>query len=145
MQISKILLPVDGSSYSDNAIDYTVYLAGLTGAHVTVVSCYEWLNEFPEISESVMEKMQENLRFQAETVLRSAAEKLAEKNIAHEAKSIAGAPGSMLSNLAKSKAFDLIIMGSHGHSDISGLFLGSVTHKVLNTIYCPVLVVPEIA
>jgi len=49
----------------------------------------------------------------------------------------------MLSSLAKSKEFDLIVMGSHGHSDIAGLFLGSVTHKVLNTIYCPVLVVPE--
>lgn len=143
MRISKILLPVDGSIYSDNAIDYTVYLAGLSGAHVTVVSCYEWLCDFPEISESVMNQLKQKLRVQAESVLEGAAEKLARSNIAHETRSVSGSPGTMLSNLAKSKEFDLIVMGSHGHSDIAGLFLGSVTHKVLNTIYCPVLVVPE--
>ncbi len=54
----------------------------------------------------------------------------------------AGSAGTVLSKLAKSGDFDLIVMGSQGHSDIAGLFLGSVTHKVLNTIYCPVLVVP---
>ena len=46
-------------------------------------------------------------------------------------------------SMVEGQGYDLIVMGSHGHSDISGLFLGSVTHKVLNTIYCPVLVVPE--
>lgn len=143
MRISNILLPVDGSHYSDNAIDYAVYLAELSGAHVTVVSCYEWLSGFPEISESVVKELKEKLRIQAETVLRGAAEILSQNGIEHETKSISGSPGTMLSNLAKSKEFDLIVMGSHGHSDISGLFLGSVTHKVLNTIYCPVLVVPE--
>lgn len=143
MRISKILLPVDGSIYSDNAIDYTVYLAGLCGAHVTVVSCYEWLCDFPEISESVRNEIRDKLRFQTEAVLGGAAGKLAENNIPHETRSVPGSPGTMLSNLAKSREFDLIIMGSHGHSDIAGLFLGSVTHKVLNTIYCPVLVVPE--
>lgn len=143
MRISKILLPVDGSNYSDNAIDYAVYLAQLSGAHVTVVSCYEWLNDFPEISESVMNKLKEKLRFQAQSVISGAAEILAENGIPHETRPISGSPGTMLSSLAKSKEFDLIVMGSHGHSDIAGLFLGSVTHKVLNTIYCPVLVVPE--
>lgn len=143
MRISNILLPVDGSIYSDNAINYAVYLAGLSGAHVTVVSCFEWLTELPEISESVIQDLKEKLRVQAELVLGDAAEKLAEKGIPHKTRSIPGSPGTMLSNLAKSKEFDLIIMGSHGHSDIAGLFLGSVTHKVLNTIYCPVLVVPE--
>ena len=59
MRISKILLPVDGSRYSDNAIDYAVYLAGLSGAHVTVVSCYEWLGGLPEISESVINNLKE--------------------------------------------------------------------------------------
>lgn len=43
--------------------------------------------------------------------------------------------------MAKTGDFDLIVMGSHGHSDIAGLFLGSVTHKVLNKVYCPVLIV----
>ena len=60
----------------------------------------------------------------------------------YQLETIAGLPGDVLASQAKSKEYDLIIMGSHGHSDIAGLFLGSVTHKVLNTIYCPILIVP---
>lgn len=143
MHISKILLPVDGSSYSDNAIDHAVYLAGLSGATVTAVCCYEWIGILPEISESMAEELKGKLRSQADSVLKEAGKKLHDNGIEYETRSVSGSPGTMLSNLAKSREFDLIIMGSHGHSDIAGLFLGSVTHKVLNTIFCPVLVVPE--
>ena len=145
MKITKILLPVDGSSYSSNAVDYAIYLAGLSGAHVTAVCCYEWLGGLTEVVSSVAEELKDKLRIQAEAVLEDASLRLTDNDIDHETRPVSGAPGTMLSNLAKSKEFDLIIMGSHGHSDIDGLFLGSVTHKVLNTIYCPVLVVPESA
>ena len=127
MQVSKILLPIDGSKHSNNAIDYAIYLARLTGAEVTAVCCYDWTGNMHEIVETVIDELKEKLQ-------------LGEVNFV--TKSISGSPGSMLSKLAKSKEFDLIIMGSHGHSEIAGLLLGSVTHKVLNTIYCPVLVVP---
>ena len=142
MQISKILLPVDGSSYSDHATDYAIYLAQLSGAHIHAVSCYEWLGHMPEVSETIIEELKTKLKNQAEEVLAKTARTIEGAGVEHSVSSVSGSPGIMLSNLAKSKEFDLIVMGSHGHSDIAGLFLGSVTHKVLNTIYCPVLVVP---
>lgn len=142
MQISRILLPVDGSTYSDHATEYAVYLAELNGAHVRAVSCYEWLGHMPEVSDAIIGELKAKLKNQAEGVLERTRQTLAAAGVDHSVMSISGSPGIMLSNLAKSKEFDLIIMGSHGHSDIAGLFLGSVTHKVLNTIYCPVLVVP---
>ena len=145
MKISKILLPVDGSIYSDNAVEHAIYLAGLSGAHVTAVCCYEWLGGLTEINGTMIEELKAKMRLQAESVLETAGRKLADNNVTYDTRPVSGAPGTMLSNLAKSREFDLIIMGSHGHSDIAGLFLGSVTHKVLNTIYCPVLVVPESA
>ncbi|THB72378.1 MAG: universal stress protein [Desulfobulbaceae bacterium] len=142
MQIKHILLPVDGSSYSGNATNYAIHLAKLCGSRVTAVSCYEWLGHMVEVPESMTDKLKGNFARQAEEILEQTARKLSAEGIENETDLKEGAPGKMLTNLAKSKKFDLIIMGSHGHSDISGLFLGSVTHKVLNTIYCPVLVVP---
>lgn len=38
---------------------------------------------------------------------------------------------------------DLIIIGSHQHSTIYDLFVGSVTNDVLRCAHCPVLVVPS--
>jgi nucleotide-binding universal stress UspA family protein len=142
MQIKSILLPVDGSSHSDHAVDYAVYLAQLSGAHITAVSCYEWIGNFPEVHDALIEKMKENAGKSAAATLEDATRQLQTAGVEHTGKTIAGAPGTVLTELAKSGEFDLIIMGSHGHSEISGLFLGSVTHKVLNTIYCPVMVVP---
>lgn len=37
---------------------------------------------------------------------------------------------------------DVIVMGSRGKSDFGGLFLGSVTHRVLHLAEVPVIVVP---
>jgi nucleotide-binding universal stress UspA family protein len=37
---------------------------------------------------------------------------------------------------------DLIIVGSHGHTIIGGLLLGSVAYRLLHVAPCPVLVVP---
>lgn len=142
MQIKSILLPVDGSSHSDHAVNYAAYLAELSGARITVVSCYKWRDTFPEVHDALIEKMKESVEKSAAETLANAIRHLQPAGVEHTGKTIAGAPGSVLTDLAKSGEFDLIIMGSHGHSEISGLFLGSVTHKVLNTIYCPVMVVP---
>ena len=142
MQISNILLPVDGSKYSDDAIDHAIYLAGLTGAKVTAVSCYEWLGYMSEIPDSMIGELKNKLREHTDQVLARAEMRLQEGGIEYAIQAQAGSAGTVLSKLAKSGDFDLIVMGSQGHSDIAGLFLGSVTHKVLNTIYCPVLVVP---
>ncbi len=142
MKCSHILLPVDGSTHSDNATEYTIYLATLTKAQVTAVCCYEWNTHLYEISQMAIDELKDKMQKNAEAIAQAAGEKLTAAGIACQAKAVSGAPGTILTNMAKTKEFDLIVMGSHGHSDIAGLFLGSVTHKVLNTIYCPVLIVP---
>ena len=142
MKIEKILLPFDGSEHSANAANYALDMAKQYGAHVTIMYCYEWRNNMPEVAESIIKDIKENLAREAGNLLKKAGGIFENQGVEYTLETIAGDPGYTLARLAKSKTFDLIIMGSHGHSDIAGLFLGSVTHKVLNTIYCPVLVVP---
>ncbi|MEE4164695.1 MAG: universal stress protein [Desulfocapsaceae bacterium] len=142
MQFTNILLPVDGSNYSDHATEYALYLARQCGARITAVSCYEWLGHMPDVNGSLIEELKDKIARQAAEVLNQTSRILTKAGIEHDTEILSGEPGKMLTSLAKSKRFDLIVMGSHGHSDIAGLFLGSVTHKVLNKIYCPVLVVP---
>ncbi len=142
MKFKEILLPFDGSKHSVNAANYALNLAKLYEAHVTIVNCYEWSSNLPEVPETLIEELKLKRMKDAEAVLEKATNIFADQDVEYNLETIAGRPGDVLVNLSKSKQYDLIIMGSHGHSDIAGLFLGSVTHKVLNTIYCPVMIVP---
>jgi len=142
MKIEKILLPFDGSVHSTNAADYALNLAKQFGAHVTIAYCYDWRGDTSEVPEFLVDDLKSNRKKEAKKVLSTAEGIFENQGVDYKLDIIAGSPGYALAKQAKSKQYDLIIMGSHGHSDLAGLFLGSVTHKVLNTIYCPVLVVP---
>ncbi len=143
MKIDKILLPYDGSEHSINATKYALDMAKLCNAHVTIIHCNKkWDSYLSEISEPLLNDIRGNRKKDAEAILKRAVGIFENQGVEYTTEIIEGEPGYVLANRSKSKMYDLIIMGSHGHSDIAGLFLGSVTHKVLNTIYCPVLVVP---
>ncbi len=50
-------------------------------------------------------------------------------------------PGPAILDFAKTNAIDLVVVGSRGYGDIKSLFLGSVSHKVVEGCECPCLVV----
>ena len=52
-----------------------------------------------------------------------------------------GNPADEIVEFAKQKQIDLIVMGSRGLSDIKGLFLGSVSHKVSHLAECTCITV----
>jgi nucleotide-binding universal stress UspA family protein len=52
-----------------------------------------------------------------------------------------GAAGEVIAKAADSGKFDLLVMGSHGHSALGNLVMGSVATKVLAHCGVPVLLV----
>ncbi len=52
-----------------------------------------------------------------------------------------GSPGELIAKTADSGKYDLVIMGSHGHSALGNLVMGSVATKVLANCKTPVLLV----
>lgn len=55
---------------------------------------------------------------------------------------IEGYPVDTIISTAEDKNVDLIVMGSHAHSALNNLFIGSVADKVVNRSTTPVLLVP---
>jgi nucleotide-binding universal stress UspA family protein len=54
---------------------------------------------------------------------------------------IEGAPGNMIVQYVKQNDADLVVMGSRGLSGLKELFLGSVSHYVVQKAHCPVFIV----
>jgi nucleotide-binding universal stress UspA family protein len=51
-------------------------------------------------------------------------------------------PANEIIKTVRELGADLIVVGSHGHTIIGGLLLGSVAYRLLHVAPCPVLVVP---
>lgn len=54
-----------------------------------------------------------------------------------------GPPWEQIKDTARDRQVDLIIVGTHGHTGLKHLVLGSTAEKVVRLAGCPVLVVRE--
>jgi len=51
----------------------------------------------------------------------------------------------VIAEIADKEGADLIVAGTRGYGPLVGLLLGSVTHRLLQIVHCPVLVVPPMS
>lgn len=142
----KILVPVDGSKYSDAALAFIASRTTLIGAKPEV----ELLNVQPPVPpriERVATKatIRAYLAAEANRILEPAIAKLLRAGLAVRSSFAVGVIGAQIANAAARGGADLIVMGSHGHSAVRGLLLGSVTQAVLASCTTPLLVVRDAA
>ena len=139
MKGSLILLPVDGSDHADRAADYAIELARLMEGRILLLHCHR---SFPKvIGEPYLQSIITRTLEEAQTCLAPYSRRLKESGIPFEERVMEGpAPGAIV-QVAEIETCALIVMGTRGRNDLQGLFLGSVTHRVLQTAPCPVMVV----
>lgn len=46
-----------------------------------------------------------------------------------------------ITNILEKEYFELIVLGSKGHSTLERIFAGLVTQEILNDVYCDLLIV----
>lgn len=78
---------------------------------------------------------------QAEEVLRPVRAFVAQQGWRAEFEHCAGHPAQAISDAATQGAFDLVVLGSHGHSALGNLVLGSVASGVLARCKTPALLI----
>ena len=64
------------------------------------------------------------------------------KYVVHMPHAASGKVARRIADLAEELGSDVIVVGTRGHSGITGIMLGSVTQRLLHEASCPVLAVP---
>jgi nucleotide-binding universal stress UspA family protein len=138
--MKKILVPTDFSGNANNALKYAVRLANHFGATITLLHTFK-VYSTTGMFISVERYMEEDAQASMEKVIRSVRPQL-EGAAVIEQKLIRGDAIPMISSVADSGGYDLIIMGTQGASGLKEIFIGSVTNGVAKTAITPVLAVP---
>ena len=137
----RILVAVDGSAFSDAAVEQAISLGGICNSQIFVIGVVDLYPEQMGVAPALVEKMSEEVRQH----LDKAKEMVDTSDIPCETiVRMGGKPHTFIVQEAKDKAIDLIVMGTKGRSGIKRVLLGSVAQNVIGHAPCPVLVVPNV-
>lgn len=145
--IRRILYATDYSKASrrarEKAIEFAKdYNAELWIVHVIVpTTAYASEQEFGGAELYV--KLEESARQEAESQMERLMGALEKTKIKAKSLLLRGSPHEQIVKAAKSKRADMIVIGTHGRTGLSKLFMGSVAGRVVTTASCPVLTVRQ--
>lgn len=141
-----ILVPVDGSSTSVQAVQKAAALAKVFGSRVStvfVIDPYPFTGVGTEFAYGQTEYLQA-ANAEAKQAIATATASLDAAGVKSTAEILEShTPWRGIVEYAQQQAVDLIIMGSHGRSGLEKLVLGSTTQRVLSNVTIPVLVVRD--
>ncbi|MEA1931243.1 MAG: universal stress protein [Euryarchaeota archaeon] len=144
----RILVPTDGSTVAEAAVDHAVDLAEKYDAEVHAL----FVADVDAVTYSLGTEQIDRIRqgnFQGMTDLREDAEE-ATGYVKRQAEPLGlsvverhagGRPHAVIADYAADNDIELVVMGSHGRSGVRRALLGSVTERTLRSTHVPVLVV----
>jgi nucleotide-binding universal stress UspA family protein len=142
-KLKRILVPVDFSDASLQALQYAVPYAEQFGATLYLLHVVEPIAFAGDLPGAVVLPSNEELVDYAGKQLFSLANKEIEERAPVNAQVRIGKACMEIVGAAKALHIDLIVIATHGYTGIKRLLLGSTAEKVVRSAPCPVLVVRE--
>lgn len=145
-----ILVPTDGSTVAETAVDHALELAStydadLHALYVVDTSAMDITlgpEQVDRIRNGQFDRMPE-LKKRADAATESVAAKAGERGVDVTEAVVVGKPHRRIGDYATDHGVDLIVMGSAGRSGVRRALLGSVAERTLRSTRLPVLVVDE--
>ena len=140
--MKKILVPFDGSEYSEKAFEKALEIALKFDSKLIVLTVlHAKLGDASGISLERLTEIQDEQTDEATAMLKTLEEKAKTKNIQLSIKIIHN-PSSVegIASFADNNDIDLIVMGSHGRTGFRKIVLGSVANGVIGQAKCSVLI-----
>jgi nucleotide-binding universal stress UspA family protein len=141
-----ILVPVDGSENAKKALSVACLLANQADATLHILHIPEELSHETTlvwgIGAIAVEASRQERDDIGQQVVEKAAQAARDKGVTKIETAIGrGDPARTIVSEAKTRGVEAIIMGSRGLSDLRGLVVGSVSHKVSHAAECTVITV----
>jgi nucleotide-binding universal stress UspA family protein len=139
-----ILVPVDFSEHSKEALDTAVQLARLFGSTIHLLHCYHIQTAGISPYGIVLPSgYYEDIREAAEKRLNDWHEKVSGEGVKVESILSADSPSLAINLAAAEIQANLIVMGTRGLSGLKHAMLGSIAERVVRLAPCPVLTVKD--
>lgn len=143
---NKILVPLDGSSTSNLALDYAKALARLSGGSVVLFHVIEELaysNGF-ERPKIYIEQVRPRFIATSQTILDEASARLRQEGVNVETlllESGGKRASELIAEQAKASGCDIVILGTHGRRGVERFLMGSDAEQVARIASVPVMLV----
>lgn len=137
-RIEKVLLATDGSPASESASEQAIDLATQVEARLLVVSV---LGGSSRPSEAQPEVSAADSRASLTSTAQGIVARARAAGVDASFLVWEGEPGDAIVAAADAESADIIVVGSHGRSGVSRVFMGSVSDFVVRHAHCPVMVV----
>ena len=136
-----VLVPLDFSAYSTQALDYAMALAHPLHARLTLLHVIQPLvmggdDIDVRLPEAFMQELDAELTRRLEAYLA----RVTAAGLTGAMVLVQGSPYHAIVETAQARQVDLIIMGTHGRTGLRHVLMGSVAEKVVQLAACPVLV-----
>ena len=140
----QILVPVDGSSTSDRALQEALKIAKQQKAQLALIHILEDVWYVDNESYLNYAELQKSIHSSGEKILARAEELVLQAGMTATVK-LLEARGDRIANIIISEAkrwpADLVVIGTHGRSGFSHMLFGSVAEGVVRTANIPVLLI----
>jgi len=138
----KVLLPVDGSDYTKRMLAYIAAHDDLLGSGHEYIA-FTAVPAIPAHAARFLDRatLDSYYRDEAEAVLRPVRHFAEQQRWTLRAVHVAGHAAESIAAFADAEKPDIIVMGTHGHSALGNVILGSVASGVLARCKAPVLLV----
>jgi nucleotide-binding universal stress UspA family protein len=147
--IKKVLVAIDGSVYSDKALDFALDMAEKFAAKVTILHVSEspvmgavpqdltsYSTGDPSVFAKDLQKIHEEILSKAVARAQQAKPELVVSTLEKE-----GEPALEIVRVAREGGFDVVVVGHKGVSRVQEFFLGNVSEKVSHQAPCSVIIV----
>jgi nucleotide-binding universal stress UspA family protein len=148
-RIRRILHASDFSPASRPAFRKAVDIAGSARARLLIVHAVApivppLMGEGVYVAPAAWNAMQREARQASQHQIDKLVKEARKAGVAVEGLAVDGAPADQIVRLARSRRADMLVIGTHGRTGFSRLFLGSVAARGVATARCPVITVRSV-